>query len=76
MWLKIIEITNEYYDYEFTTYKGVWRKYIYPVYPISYRAYMNIINQKNIKLQLEREIERVSRMSADSAQGHQLAIEF
>jgi hypothetical protein len=76
MWLKIVEITNEHYDYEFTTYAGVWRKYIYPVYPISYSTYISIINQKNIKLQLEREIERVSKMSADDVQGCQLAIEF
>lgn len=54
-YISIVEDTNHYYDPDLTTYKGVWRKYIYPVYHISYSRYMTIINTPNIEGMLEAE---------------------
>ena len=51
----IVEETGEHYDPDVTTYKGVWRKYIYPVYHISYQQYMKIINTPNLEAKLEAE---------------------
>ena len=51
----IVEETNRHYDPDVTTYKGVWRKYIYPVYHISYQRYMDIVSTPNLEAQLERE---------------------
>ena len=52
-YISIVEDTNRYYDPDLTTYKGVWRKYIYPVYHISYSRYMTIISTPNLQLLLE-----------------------
>jgi hypothetical protein len=60
-WVDIINLTNQYYDYELTTYKSVWRKYIYPIYKIGYRSYMDIINSPGVESQLKKEIEKVSK---------------
>lgn len=54
-YISIVEDTNRYYDPDLTTYKGVWRKYIYPVYHISYSRYMTIISTPNLQLLLEEE---------------------
>lgn len=49
---KIVEITNAHYIEGFT-YSYVWRKYVYPVYPISYDTYMRIINYPRLAQELE-----------------------
>ena len=54
-YISIVEDTNRYYAPDLTTYKGVWRKYIYPVYHISYSRYMTIISTPNLQLLLEEE---------------------
>ena len=64
----IVEETNRHYDPDVTTYKGVWRKYIYPVYHISYSRYMTIISTPNLEALLERE-EKEHGKWADPAQG-------
>lgn len=58
-WVDIINLTNQYYDFEFTTYKAVWRKYIYPIYKIGYRSYMNIIGSPPPEQQLKKELEKI-----------------
>ena len=55
MYKKIVALTNEHYDPDVTTYKGVWRKYIYGVYPVSYGHYMKIISTPNLERLLEDE---------------------
>jgi hypothetical protein len=54
----IVEKTEEHYDPDVTTYKGVWRKYIYPAYHLSYGQYMKIINTPNLEGKLEAEEKR------------------
>jgi len=50
----ISEITNKYYEIGRLDrcYKTIWKKYIYPVYPISYRTYLRYLRtnyKKKIK---------------------------
>ncbi len=59
MYKRIIDLTAEHYEVGITTYKGVWRKYIYPVYPISYALYMKIINLPSVERMLGEEEQRV-----------------
>lgn len=51
-YLGIINLTREHYDPDVTTYKGVWRKYIYPQYHLSYQRYLDIL-----AIPVEKELE-------------------
>ena len=53
--LKIVEITNRHYECGYTTYAAIFRKYIEPVYPMSYKSYMDIINAPDAAKNLEKE---------------------
>jgi hypothetical protein len=57
MYQRIIEIVNKHYIEGVTTYAGVFREYVYPVYPMSYASFMKIINTPNIseKSKIEKE---------------------
>lgn len=68
MYKLIVELTKQHYVPELTTYKGVWRTYIYPVYPISYSHYMTILGTPNLEHLLDQEERRHGRYS-DPAQG-------
>ena len=58
---KIVEITQSHYIVGLTTYAGIWRKYVYPVYPVSYETYMRIISYPRLQQELEElEAERES----------------
>lgn len=48
----VIEIVNKYYDEGFTTYAAVWRRYVNPIYPMSYQKFIGIINMPNIDKQI------------------------
>ena len=56
---RIIDLTKAHYEEGITTYKGVWRKHIYPVYPISYALYMKIMSLPNIERSLAEEESRI-----------------
>lgn len=52
----VAEITNQHYEIGRLDrcYKAVWRRYIYPIYPMNYRTYLRYINtnyKKEIKEQ-------------------------
>lgn len=64
----IVDETNKHYDPDVTTYKGVWRKYIYPVYHISYSRYMVIISTPRLESLLEAEEKKHGKWK-DPAQG-------
>ena len=57
---KVVEIVNKYYEEGWTTYAAVWRKYVNPVYPMSYATFIKIINMSG----LDRQIEEAERMAA------------
>lgn len=42
----------EHYDPDVTTYAGIWRKYVNPVYPMTYKRFIEIINMPKLKEQL------------------------
>lgn len=56
----IIEITNRHYEPMVTTYKGIWAKYIYPVYHLSYQRYLDILSIP-VERELEKEEKRTGR---------------
>jgi len=50
---KVVEIVNKYYEEGWTTYAAVWRKYVNPVYPMSYATFIKIINMSGLDRQIE-----------------------
>ncbi len=54
MYSKVIKIVNEYYMDGVTTYAGIWREYVNPVYPMSYATFIKIINTPNIMILIEK----------------------
>lgn len=67
-WQKIIDIVNRYYEPGITTYAGVWRKYVMPVYPISYQQFIKIINIPNLSRQIEEERKKTSMQKSNNRQ--------
>ena len=49
---KVVEIVNRYYEEGWTTYAAVWRKYVNPVYPMSYAKFIKIINMPGLDQQI------------------------
>ncbi len=52
----IQNIVKERYDPDVTTYAGIWRKYVNPVYPMCYKRFIEIINMSHLKEQLAEEL--------------------
>lgn len=62
---KVIEIVNKHYEEGWTTYAAVWRKYVNPVYPMSYATFIKIINMSNLNQQIE-EAEKLAEKSTSN----------
>lgn len=58
-YIKIQEIVQEHYEPEISTYSGVWRKYVNPIYPMSYKRFIEIINMTGLHTALEEERKRL-----------------
>lgn len=43
MYRNVLEIVDKHYEEGITTYSGVWRRHVYPVYPMSYQTFMKIV---------------------------------
>lgn len=41
---KIQDIVQEHYVEDMTTYKGIWKKHVFPVYPCSYHTFLKYIS--------------------------------
>jgi len=54
----IIDIVNAHYRAGFTTYAGIFRTFILPVYPMCYASFMRIINMPNVDKQLKEALEK------------------
>jgi hypothetical protein len=52
-YMKVVELTNKYYIPGVTTYSGIFRKHVLPVYPMSYAQYIKILGMPNLKKQYE-----------------------
>ena len=57
---KVVDIVNQHYEEGWTTYAAVWRRYVNPVYPMSYATFIKIINMPGI----DRQIEEAERQAA------------
>ncbi len=55
---QIQEITLKYYIPGYTTLKGVWNMYIYPVYLISYAHYLKILGEPALQERIKQEEEK------------------
>lgn len=55
MYKRILDIVDKHYEAGVTTYAGVWRRHVYPVYPISYQTFLKIVNLPAIEGRLRRE---------------------
>lgn len=59
-YLIIVNIVKQHYQEGVTTYKGIWRTYVNPFYPISYSKFIEIMNAPNLERKLKEEEERVA----------------
>ena len=53
----VVDIVNAHYKAGYTTYAGVFRTFVKPFYPMSYKSFMKIMNMPNVNKQIE-DIER------------------
>ena len=51
-WKIVADITNEHYKIDCDSYKEVWRRYINPIYPMSYDYFLKIIQEPNLAAQI------------------------
>ena len=49
---KVVDIVKEHYEEGWTTYAAVWRRYVNPVYPMSYATFIKIINMSCLDKQI------------------------
>lgn len=61
-YIKVMEIVQAHYVEGLTSYAGVFRLYVEPLYPMSYASFMQIVNTPNLRGQLEAEMLRCGRM--------------
>lgn len=50
---KVVELTEQHFEPGVSTYSGIWKKYINPIYPMSYPQYIRILGMPNLNAQYE-----------------------
>jgi hypothetical protein len=55
----ILDIVNAHYWEGITTYSGVFRTFVEPFYPMSYKSFMKIVNMRNVDILLRDELKRL-----------------
>lgn len=55
MYRRVLEIVEKHYEEGVTTYSGVWRKHVFPVYPISYQTFLKIVNLPSLESRIRRQ---------------------
>lgn len=63
MYRNVIALVNAHYEEGITTYAGVWRNHVYPVYPMSYKTFLRIVNLPGRQLYVTLPPSRSARMS-------------
>ena len=48
----VTEIVNKHYVEGVTSYAGIWRNFVNPIYPMSYHKFMGIVNMPGLEKQL------------------------
>jgi hypothetical protein len=56
LYRNVINVVKKHYIEGVTTYAGIYREYVNPVYPMSYGSFLKIINTPNIERQLNEAI--------------------
>ncbi len=64
-YIDVQRITQEHYEEGITTYRGIWRKYIEPLFHYSYQQYINILGMGGLVAELEAEQARSRQKSAE-----------
>jgi uncharacterized protein YktA (UPF0223 family) len=54
----VIDIVKKHYKEGVTTYAGIYREYVNPVYPMNYNTFLRIINTANVEKQLKEAYEK------------------
>ena len=54
MYRKVLDLVEKHYEEGVTTYSGVWRNHVYPVYPMSYQTFLRIVNMPGLESQIRR----------------------
>lgn len=49
MYQRVVEIIKAHYVPGLTTYRGVWREFVFPVYPMTYTKMMRIVGYENLQ---------------------------
>jgi len=52
-YLLVADIVKAHYEDGVTTYRGIWRKYVNPIYPMSYSQFMKIVSMPNLQKELK-----------------------
>lgn len=53
MYQKVVEIIKAHYVPGLTTYRGVWREFVFPIYPMTYTKMMRIVGYENLQGEVE-----------------------
>ena len=65
-YMDVQRITQEHYEEGITTYRGIWRKYIEPLFHYSYQQYINILGMGGLAAELEAEQARIIKSPSQS----------
>lgn len=58
MYSNIIDLAMKHYEVGITHWKGIWKKHIYPVYPISYSQFMKILSEPRLAIRIREAEEK------------------
>ena len=54
----VLTLAQKHYTPNISTYSGVYREYVYPVYKMEYKTFMNIINYRNLDADIKAEMDK------------------
>lgn len=56
----VIDIIKQHYIPGVSTYTGIYKKYVFPVYPMHFWTFMKIVHFENINAEIQKELEKSS----------------
>lgn len=64
-YINIQKIVADHYVPGVSTYSGIWRMYINPIYPMTYKRFIEIINMSRLHEQLAEELAQKGEQAND-----------
>lgn len=61
MYSNIIDLAMKHYEEGITNWRGIWKKHVYPVYPISYALFLKILAEPKLKTRIEEEEAKLNK---------------